>query len=85
MPEGIVRSETEIKAWQQEQLTMQAKAQADAMLEGLMEQAAKAGMNPQQAFAMVAQQVGPAMGGTHAGQAQGPVPMGTPVQNEAMQ
>ncbi len=85
MPEGIVRSETEIKAWQQEQLTMQAKAQTDAMLEGLMEQAAKAGMNPQQAFAMVAQQVGPAMGGAHAGQAQGPVPMGAPVQNEAVQ
>ena len=73
MPEGIVRTDEEFRAWKQEQMTMQAKAQADAMLQGLMEQAAKAGLDPRQAFMQVAQSVAPAL--AQAGAAPGVAPV----------
>lgn len=63
MPEGLVRTDEEFRAWKQEQMTMQAKAQAQAMLQAMMEEAQKAGLDPRQAFAHVAQQVAPALAG----------------------
>lgn len=61
MPEDIVRSDEEFRAWKQEQLTMQAKAQADALLQSLIEQAEKAGIGPQEAFMQVLKSVAPLM------------------------
>lgn len=59
MPEDIVRTDEQFRAWKQEQLTMQAKAQADALLQSLIEQAEKAGIGPQDAFMQVLKAVSP--------------------------
>jgi hypothetical protein len=59
MPEDIVRSDEQYRAWKQEQLNMQAKAQADALLQSLIEQAEKAGIGPQDAFMHVLKSVSP--------------------------
>lgn len=59
MPEDIVRSDEEFRAWKQEQMTMQAKAQADGLLQSLIEQAEKAGIGPQEAFMQVLKSVSP--------------------------
>lgn len=61
MPEGLVRTDEEFRRYKQEQMAMQAKAQADAMLQGLMEQAQKAGLDPQQALQQVMVMVAPAI------------------------
>jgi hypothetical protein len=70
MPEDIVRSDEAFRAWKQEQLTMQAKAQADALLQSLIEHAEKAGIGPQEAFMQVLKSVSPmiAQGGAVAPQ-----------------
>ena len=59
MPDTLVRSEEEYRQWQQEQAMMQAKAQSDALVQSLSEQAVKAGLDPQQAFMHIAQQIAP--------------------------
>ena len=59
MPEGIVRTDEEYKAWKQEQMAMQAKAQTDALVQSLMEQAARAGLDPQAALSQVFGAVAP--------------------------
>jgi hypothetical protein len=59
MPEDIVRTDEQFRAWKQQQLTMQAKAQADALLQSLIEQAEKAGIGSQDAFMQVLKSVSP--------------------------
>mgnify|MGYP003585373551 CR=1 FL=1 len=71
MPEDIVRTDEEFRAWKQEQMTMQAKAQADALLQSLIEQAEKAGIGPQEAFMQVLKSVSPMIAQGGAGMAQG--------------
>lgn len=71
MPEDIVRTDEEFRAWKQEQMTMQAKAQADALLQSLIEQAEKAGIGPQDAFMQVLKSVSPMIAQGGAGIPQG--------------
>lgn len=65
MPQGIVRTEEEYAEWKQNQMTMAARAQAEGMIQAMMAEAEKAGLDPQQAMAQVmellARQLGPSM------------------------
>lgn len=69
MPTHLIRSPQEFQQYQQEQAMMQAKAQSDAMVQSLMEQAIKAGVDEKTAFASIVAQLG-------GGKPQQPAPQG---------
>lgn len=58
MPQHLIRSPQEYEQYQQQQMQIQAKAQTDAMVQSLMEQAVAAGVDEKAAFASIVAQIG---------------------------
>lgn len=58
MPTHLIRTPQEFQQYQQEQMMMQAKAQTDAMVQSLMEQAVAQGIDAKTAFSSIVSKLG---------------------------
>ena len=58
MPTHLIRTPHEFQQYQQEQMMMQAKAQTDAMVQSLMEQAVAQGIDAKTAFSSIISKLG---------------------------
>ena len=58
MPTHLIRTPQEYQQYQQEQMQMQAKAQTDALVQSLMEQALAQGIDAQSAFSSIVAKLG---------------------------